>query len=297
MVLSTSLRGVLAATDSIVDDLGRTVKLPHSIRRIVSLAPSVTEILYAVGAKDKIVGDTAYCDYPSDARKLPHVGDTVNPNAEQIISMRPDMVIMSSNLISSKEADQMAARWHTSVFITNPESYADVERNIGTLGQLLGNPKETRVTLKKMEAARLQVVRATTGKTRPTVFAIVWDDPLMTASGRSFIGDLIRLAGGTNIAETMSGDYPTCSPEIVVQHNPDYILTSNQGSQVTQTNLTYPWRKALVASKSRHIYAVPTDWTYRPGPRLGLGLLAIAKILHPHAPSQPPAQSIKLGHH
>ena len=264
------------ASQTVTDDLGRLVSLPLPPRRIVSLAPSVTEILYAVGAGGRIAGDTVYCDFPPAARTRPHVGGPVTPSAERILALRPDLVILADQTLPAARADALAARWRTPVYVTSAATYAQVEADVAALGALAGTPQATADTLARMRAARAAVARAVRGRTHPRVFVVVWDKPLMTAGGGSFIGDLIRLAGGVNVAERAGVSYPSYSPERLLRDQPDVILTG-----MDHKALDIPGAASLRAVRRRHVFALTGDLTDRPGPRLGLGLLAVARALHP----------------
>jgi iron complex transport system substrate-binding protein len=264
------------ASQTVTDDLGRQVVLPRSPQRIVSLAPSVTEILYAIGAGRKVVGDTVFCDFPPAAKRLPHIGGPITPSAEKILVLHPDLIVLADQTLPASEADMLAARWRTPVYVTAAATYAGVERDIAALGALVGEPKATLETLRRMRNTEKGVRRAVLGHAKPRVFVVVWGNPLMTAGGNSFIGDLIRMAGGINIAEHSSQSYPTYSPERLLREQPDIVLTG-----IDHATLTFPGAAALTAMKQRRVFAVLGDWTDRPGPRLGLGLRAVAKALHP----------------
>ena len=264
------------ASQTVTDDLGRRVFLPHPPRRIISLAPSVTEILFAVGAGGRIAGDTIYCDFPPAARTLPHVGGPVTPSVEKILALRPDLIIMAEQGLPAARADILAARWRAPVYVTSAATYAQAEQDIAALGALAGTLRATNGTLARMRAVRAAVGRAVSGRPRPRVFIVVWDKPLMTAGGGSFIGDLVRLAGGVNVAEHAGENYPSYSPERLLRDQPDIILTG-----IDHKTLDIPGAQALRAVRQSNVFALTGDLTDRPGPRLGLGLLAVAKALHP----------------
>jgi iron complex transport system substrate-binding protein len=268
-----------SAASTIHDDLGRTIALPHPIKRIVSLAPSITEILFAVGAGDKVVGDTVYCDYPEAAKRVAHVGGMEDPNEERIVSLRPDLVMIASESISAGEADRFSAKIRIPVYITAAHTYEGVIDNVQHLGALCGKPERTAATVRQMRSA-LAEARRIAGTARPkSVFVVVWSNPLMTASGASFIGDLVRLTGGRNVAESLQSPYPSYSPEALIRANPDYILIGGPGEQVHPGSLDLPWARTLTAVRAHRIIVIPSDWTDRPGPRLRFGLLAIANLL------------------
>ena len=265
----------------VTDDLGRNVELARPVHRIVSLSPSVTETLFAVGAGDKLVGDTTYCDFPPAAKSLPHVGDTLHPSTEMLIGLKRDIVIIASETMSPSEADQLAVTWRSPVFIASKHTYQGVEDDVATFGKLFGEANRTRSTLFAMEQARLTVRLVIAGNSRPAAFVVVWDRPLMTASGASFIGDLIRLAGGINIAEKTPGKYPGYSLERLIQKDPPFIFVGDTGDTVRRSTLRLPGSSALSAARNHRVYGIPSSWTDIPGPRLRMGLLAIAQILHP----------------
>jgi iron complex transport system substrate-binding protein len=276
--------GKPAAWLTVTDDLGRKIVLLHPVTRIVSLEPSVTEILFAVGAGNLVVGDTIYCDYPPEAKRVPHIGNVLDPNIEKIIALKPDVVIDSSETMQVAEADQLSRRCHAPLFVTAARSYSDVMRDVQKLGALAGNPRHTEATVDQMQDALAAVRKAVRGRPRPKVFVVTWEKPLMTATGRSYIGDLVRLAGGENIAEREPGlPYPVYSEEKLVTADPDFILATGESDKVQQATLPSLSRLALRAVRNGHAYSVPDDWTSRPGPRLGLGLIAIAQLLHPEA--------------
>lgn len=270
--------GQTRAAITVIDDLGRRIPLPHPPQRIVSLAPSVTEILFAVGAGGKIAGDTVFCDFPPAAKSLPHVGGPITPSAEKILSLRPDLIVLADQTLPRTQADALAARWHAPVYVTAAATYAQVEKDVADLGALAGAPKATALTLARMRTARTVVRRAVRGRPQPRVFVVVWDKPLMTAGGGSFIGDLIRLAGGVNVAERAGSSYPSYSPERLLQDQPDVVLTG-----VNRKTLTFPGAGALKAVREQHVLAVTSDTTDRPGPRLAEGLSEVARALHPEA--------------
>ena len=272
------LAGRVQAAVTLTDDLGRRITLPHPPRHIVSLAPSVTEILFAVGAGGKIVADTIYCDFPPQARSLPHVGGPITPSAEKILELAPDLIVLAEQGLPPARADAMAARWHAPVYVTAAATYADVEKDVANLGALAGQPKPTQDTLHRMRSVEAAVQRAVRGRARPRVFVVVWDKPLMTAGGSSFIGDLVRLAGGVNVAEHVGDSYPSYAPERLLRDQPGVVLTG-----ADHTDLAFPGAQALKAVRTRHVYAITGDLTDRPGPRLALGLLQIARALHPEA--------------
>ncbi|MEO7715096.1 MAG: helical backbone metal receptor [Capsulimonas sp.] len=272
-----------AAPLTVTDDLGRRITLPHPPRRVVSLAPSVTEILFAVGGQDKLVADTAYCDYPEAAKKIKHVGGPMTPSSETIVAMRPDLVVMADQNISKPTVEALSRKFHAPIYVTAAATYTGVEKNIADLGALMGDSKQTKTVLDAMAHTRRLVAHAVAGKAKPKTFLVIWDSPLMTASGTSFMGDLVRLAGGANVADKTPTPYPLYSPESLVRDNPDIILTGAAGTKTVAKAPKGLARLHLRAIREGRCFGAPADWTNRPGPRLRFGLMEVARTLHPEA--------------
>ena len=292
---------VHAAAITVVDDLGRRITLPQRPQRIVSLAPSVTEILFAVGGGARVVADTSYCDYPSAAQKLPHVGGPMDPSAERIIAAHPDLIVIASQTLPRAEADRLSGRWRCPVFVTAAASYAGTMKNVRVLGALAGEPAATRKCLDSMNGALTYVRKNIVGRPRPRAFVVVWQVPLMTATGSSFIGDLVKLAGGVNVAEKTPGAYPRYSAEWLVRDDPEVVLVGTDSaasgklpdisspadarlreylSRAKPSPIHAAWRNTVLAVRAGRVRGIPGDWTGRPGPRLALGLVAMAMALH-----------------
>lgn len=266
------------------DDLGRPVTLPQPPQRIISLAPSNTEILYALGLGGRVVGVDRFSDYPPEVREKPKVGGMVDPDYERILSLRPDLVLTTGGVQRAvvERLETLGIR----VFALHPQTVEGVLDSILTVARLAG------VTRKGWEVvgALRRRIRAITLKTeriplsrRPTVFWIIWPEPLMTAGPRTFIHSLITLAGGRNIAGDIAGprDYPLYSMEELVARDPDVIIATTDAHGAVGNLAAKPGWRSLRAVRSGRVYFVDPDLVHRPGPRLVDGLEAIARLLHP----------------
>lgn len=262
----------------LVDDLGRKIVLPHGARRIIALSPTAAEILYAVGAQSKLVAVGTRCDYPPQAHALPQV-DGLNPSLEMLVALRPDLIVTTDQLMTVATADQLAVKYHAPVFVTAAASYQQAETDIMRLGAYFGSPSLAKATVDRMASTLADVRRRVAGRRKPRVFVVIWENPLMTAGRGSYYENLIDLAGGVNVAHwtTGYGEYPA---ERLVIDNPDLILIQTEGGD-QQLAMLRPLR--LRAVKAGHVYKVFDDWVDRPGPRLALGLVSIARFLHPEA--------------
>jgi iron complex transport system substrate-binding protein len=266
----------------VTDDLGRHIVLPQAPRRIISLEPSVTEELYAVGAGKRIVADDLYSDYPPAAAELPHVNG-LGPSREFVLGLRPDIIILFDQTFTIRKADSWSTMYGAPVYIENAGTYARVEEDIDRLGQLVGSSIAAKETIASMNRTLAVVESAVKGQSKPRVFDVVWDHPLMTAGKGTFIDNLITLSGGIDVASANVSGFPTYSPERLIADNPDFILTGTRSLKTVKQTLPALNALGLRAESSGNSYAIPDDWTVRPGPRLSLGLLAIAHVLHPGA--------------
>lgn len=271
---------------TVSDALGHQITLDKAPQRIISLSPSNTEILFAVGAWDQVVADTKYCNYPAAAKLLPKIGgftaDTIS--VETIISMKPDLVLANS---TDQEATVKALEdAQVKVVALAAASFDDVFANITLVGKLSGHLAEANRVVEQMKN-RLAAVNGKIGavpqEKRPNVFWEVWDDPLMTVGPATFIGQMIDKAGGVNLFADLSQDYPQVSVEEVIKRNPAVIMgPDSHGDKLTSEQLaSRPGWSAINAVGNKRIYLIDGDSASRPGPRLVDALKAIAKALYP----------------
>ncbi len=263
-----------ASARTITDELGRSVQVPAKPQRIVSLAPSVTEILFALGAGDRVVGVTSYCDYPPEAREKPPVGDTLKPSVEKIVALKADLVIIST--ASQVEASfQRLEELGVPVYVSNPRSIEGVVESIDRIGELI-DVRERAHQLTDELRSRITTVETRVAETsRPSVLVILGTEPLITAGAGSFINDLINRAGARSISAGEKADYPQYSIETVVAKQPEIILLQSGGTELT------PRLRQTPAARSNRVYHIDDDLLLRPGPRIIDGLERIAAKFHP----------------
>jgi len=269
----------------ITDQLGRVVKLDKIPQRIISLAPSNTEILFALGLVDKVVGVTDYCNYPPEAEGKPSIGGFSTPNIEEVIALSPDLILAAS--IHQKQViPQLEAKGMT-VFALAPKTLDEVLEAITLVGE---------ITHKEEEASQLVVgmrdkIKAITDKTnslpeaqKPRAFYVTWHDPLKTAGSGTLHDELIRIAGGINIAQNLSG-YPGISLETVIAANPQVIIAGvGMGTGAAapfQFAKTEPRLSDVAARRDGRVYAIDVDLVGRAGPRLTDALEQFASFIHP----------------
>ncbi len=254
------------------DDLGRPVKLPNKVDRVVSLAPSLTESIYAVGAGNKLVGVTTYCNYPEAAKSVEKVGDTQSPNIERIVALKPDVVFVST--ASQLEAFmQMLEQQGIAVYVMDAKSIGEVLDDLRTLGKLLGNETSSENVATGL-AGRVEKVEGSSSS-KPTVFVQISNEPLFTIGEDSFLTELVGKAGGVSVTKDVPSGYPKLSKETASAMNPDVIILSDSEDN-REPNAVF---KNSPAVKNGRIYRINADIISRPGPRLVDALEQIAEFL------------------
>ena len=271
--------------ECIFDDLDRLICLNETPERIISLAPSNTEILFALGLGDKVVGITSWCDYPPEALNKEQVGEYDTPDIEKIVALNPDLILVSYG--TSMEVINSMVGLGLTVFGIRSTDLDDVLNDIRTIGELTDKEIEAQALTSEMES-RIQAITEQTAELepKPKVFYIVWGDEssvLWTAGSDTFIHELIEKGGGVNICQNITG-YSTISIEDVIARNPEVIITSE---------LSYDWAinstdlAATNASQTDRVVTCDDDLVQRPGPRLVDGLEWFAYFIHPEIFDEP----------
>lgn len=254
----------------VTDDTGASLRLPAPAQRIVSLAPHVTETLFAAGAGEKIVAAVDYSDYPPAAQALPRVGGYSRLDLEAIAALKPDLVIGWASGNSPAHIDKIRALG-ISVYLSQPESIDDVAKNLERYGLLAGTQTTAR-TAAAAYRARVQALREKYGG-RPTVrtFYQIWRQPLMTVGGGQIISDVIRLCGGENVFADLKLFAPKVSVEAALAADPEVIIASGMGE--ARPEWLGDWRRwpALTAVKRDNLFFIPPHLIQRPTPRLAEG--------------------------
>jgi len=256
------------------DEFGREVRLEKTPERIVSLAPSVTETLFALGLGPHVVGITTYCDYPPEAAQKERVGDTLRPSVERIVALRTDLAIIST----SSQLEDYVRKLESAgvpVYISNPRNVEEVLASIERIGDITGAQSAARDLVSNLRNRIDLVEKRVSTLGRPRVLLILGSQPLITAGGDSFINDLIERAGGESISKDEKADYPQYSLETALARQPEVIFM-----QAGEDNL--PERlKETPAARNGRIYHLDDALILRPGPRVVDGLELMASKIHP----------------
>jgi len=271
---------------TITDSLDRQITLKELPQRVVSLAPSLTEILFAVGAGDQVVGVTEYCNYPAEAESREQVGafSAKTISVEKIVALKPGLVLASGPI--HEPVIEALENVGVVVVSVDPATLDEVYEDIELVGRMTGHPEAAAQTVAEMKSRIgevVAVVETIPRAERVTVFWQIWDEPLMTAGPDTFPGQMIALAGGINIFAELSEDWPTVSVEEVLKRNPAVIVgPDTHGDKLTPEVVGgRPGWDQIDAVRNKRIHLIDGDIVSRPGPRLADALIAVAQALYP----------------
>jgi iron complex transport system substrate-binding protein len=264
----------------ITDDSGVSVSLPARVDKIVSLAPNLTEIVFAIGAGDRLVGRTSYCDFPAEAKAVAEVGDTLHPSLEKIIALKPQVVLIST--ASQLEAFTKQLQTHDiAVFVTDPHDLEGVFNSIALVGEILGRSDAAKEVVERLRARASSVQERVQGAPPVRVFYQLSAQPLYTAGKDAFVNDLIRRAGAVSVTSDVPGAWPKYSAEAALSTRPEAIILPTGGSMGDTNRVVADPLKGSPAAIQGRVYKINDDHLVRPGPRAVDGVEEMARALHP----------------
>jgi iron complex transport system substrate-binding protein len=273
-----------SAWKTVTDEVGRRVAIPADVQRIVSLAPNLTETLYALGVQDRLVGDTNYCDVPPEAKLKPHVGTVLSPSIEAIVALRPDLVFASASINRPGTVDALQ-HLGIPVYTTDPHTVRGMVDSFGHMADLIGVPQQGVALVANLDA-RLNALHARLADLPLVhVLFVVWLEPLITVGQKTFIADALRWAGAESVVLSHQ-NWPQLSFEEVVRLQPDYIVVASSHEGEGERTLADlrgrgGW-KDLQAVQQGHV-AIISEEIDRPAPALIDAIEQLAKELHPNA--------------
>ncbi|MDY0054835.1 MAG: cobalamin-binding protein [Methyloversatilis sp.] len=256
-----------AAELRLTDDAGRSVVLAAPAQRIVSLAPHVTELLFAAGAGGKVVGATQYSDYPDAAKAIPRVGGYTSVDMEAVVALKPDLVIVWKSGNRNQQYDRLE-KLGIPVFVNEPRSLDDVARAIEAFGRIAATPREADEAARAFRARRDALAKQYAARPPVAVFYQIWNKPLMTINGQHLISDVMALCGGRNVFAGLPILAPTVTEEAVLAAAPEVIVASGMGE--SRPEWLDAWRRwsALPAVKGNNLYFIPPEILQRHTPRI-----------------------------
>jgi iron complex transport system substrate-binding protein len=267
----------------VIDGTSRRVAIPAQVNRVVTLAPNLTETVYALGLGDKLVGDTDQCDKPAAAKLKPHVGGVVDPSLEAIVALRPDLVLATTS-INRPETVEALARLGIPVYTSDPQTVLEMLDSVRRLADVMGAPERGAKLVAQLRA-RLDAIHARLAD-RPVqhVLFVIWDDPLITIGQNTFIEDALRWAGAESIVLSQQ-KWPQLSMEEVLRLQPEYIVFAahEEGSNQELADLrARPVWRDLDAVEMGHVVDVSEE-ALRPSPGLVDVIEKLAREMHPDA--------------
>lgn len=272
----------ISSRRQITDDLGKSVSLPVQVDRVVSLAPNLTEIVFAVGGGGHLVGRTSYCDFPADAKFVSEIGDTSHPSLEKIIALKPQVVLVST--ASQLEAFTKQLQDHDiAVFVTDPHDLEGVFQSIDKIGEILGKKQQATQLIDSLRQRVSAVEQRVKTMTPVRVFYQLSAEPLYTAGKDSFVNDLMRRAGASSVTADVPGAWPKYSAEAALATKPEAIILPTGGSMGDNNAVVAGALRRSPAVAQGRVYKINDDHLVRPGPRAVDGLEEMARALHPEA--------------
>ena len=261
----------------IKDDLGNEITFYEPPKRIVSLAPSNTEILFALGLNKEIIGVTEYCDYPDDAKNKEKIGGFSNPNLEKIYSLKPDFVFGVRG--NPKETLINLTKLKIDVLAYDPKNLDDLFNLIIKVGKITDKREEAYNLVSKMKEKRDSIIEKADKLRKKKVYLEIWNNPYMSVGENTYLNKLIEDAGGINIAKKAKGDWPILSQEFIITENPEVIIIAYMGQNIEEV-LKRPGWENIDAVKNKRIYIINPDLIYRLGPRIIDGMEELFNLIH-----------------
>jgi iron complex transport system substrate-binding protein len=271
-----------SASKTFNDEVGREVTILFPPKKIVSLAPNITEILFSLGLDQEIVGVSIHCNFPEKVQSKVRVGSYISLDFERIVSLKPDLIV-ATGAGNTRDMVERLERLGFPTYVIFPKNIDDVIWSVGRLSRLVGREKEGVEIIQEMKRRRQRVVDLTRGVPRPRVFLQIGEAPVVTVGKNSFADDLIRLAGGENVAGNEKEMYPRFGMEEILRKSPEVILISSMNPKGDYHKVLQEWSrwKTIPAVKNGRIHLIDSDLIDRPSPRIIEGLEEMAKILHP----------------
>lgn len=254
--------------------------------RIVTLVPSVTETLFALGVGAEVVGVSSYDDYPPEVTRLPRVGTFLTPNVEAIAALRPTLVIGRGISSNEREIRALNALGYETMMIED-DSLSQIEQSIRMIGRRTGKSQQANAIVAGIEASVNDVRMHVRPFPPPRALMLVGHQPIVAVGVGTFLDDLLKVAGADNIADVSAQQWPQLSIEYIVAMRPEVILDGQMGSDPKAPSHFWDGYPAIPAVKNHRVLGYPEDPTLHPGPRVGVTLEMLAKLIHPEAPGIP----------
>ncbi len=266
---------------SIKDDTWQTISLEQPAQRIISLSPGITELVFAAGGGDKLIGAVSYSDYPQQAKKIPRIGSYDALDIEQILALQPDLVIAWQSGNPEHQIRQLKSLG-LKVYITEPENFSSIPETLRKLGPLMGSDKKAETSARQFEQKFDELKRQyQSNQSRPTVrtFIQIWNNPLMSVNGQHLISKVIEFCGGSNVFAQSRTLTSTPSIEAILAKDPQVIIATGMADSSRQWLKRWQQWPFLSAVKNKRLYAANPDHLVRHTPRILLGIEEVCKLI------------------
>ncbi|HEY8023496.1 MAG TPA: cobalamin-binding protein [Burkholderiaceae bacterium] len=263
---------------SVVDDAGNTVTLARPAQRVIALAPHLTEMMFAVGAGDRLIGQVSHSEYPAEAKNVPLVGDNLHVDLERVIALKPDLLVVWLHGSAGPQLEALR-KLGIPLYYSEPHTLEQIEDTLLHLGRLVGSEKRANQVVEGMRDDLHKLSLRYARQPTVRVFYQVWDKPLYTLNGKHFVSDVIRLCGGENIFSDLATTAPVVSVEAVLQENPEVIISGDMRPRDDSGLQLWHRYPTLMANRRDNLFAVDPDLLVRPGPRIVAGATAVCENL------------------
>jgi iron complex transport system substrate-binding protein len=282
VLFTVGLPAAAPAAHQFVDEVGRPVTVPSVPKRMISLAPNVTEILFSLGLDQEIVGVSIHCNFPEKAKTRIRVGSYISLDFEKIVSLKPDLII-GTGAGNTRDMVDRLEKLGFPTYIIFPRNFDGILMSVRHLGQVVAKEKESLAIARNMESRRQKIIALTRDIPRPRVFMQIGEAPIVTVGRGSFADDLISLAGGKNVAAQEDKMYPRWGMEEVLKRSPEVILISSMNPKGSYEKVVQEWSrwKMIPAVQHGRIHLIDSDLIDRPSPRIVEGLEEMARLFHP----------------
>lgn len=266
------------AAISVTDDMGQRVTVPRPVQRVISMSPHVTELLFAAGGGERIVGAMNFSDYPEAAKKIPLIGSNAQIDIERVIALKPDLLVVWQSGNTARQLEQLA-RLGIPIFYSEPKKIDQVAETLVRFGQLLATEPVANAAAAEFRARIAALAARYSGRPVVRVFYQIWDKPLYTLNGNQVVSDAIRLCGGENIFAGLKVVAPSVSTEAVLQENPEAIFGGDQHDPADAgLNIWKPY-KTMLAVQRGNLFTLGGELLTRAGPRMTLGVADMCEKL------------------
>jgi iron complex transport system substrate-binding protein len=281
--------GMACADISVRDDIGATVTLPRPAQRVIALAPHVTELLFAAGGGERIVGVVSYSDFPEAARRIAHIGDNRQVDLERVIALKPDLLVVWRHGSSDRQLAQLRALG-IPMFHSEPHKLDDIAGSLLRLGQLMGTERTAQPAAAALRQQLAALAAQYAGRPPVSMFYQVWHKPLYTLNGAHIVSDAMRLCGGANVFAAMKTTAPVVSTEAVLQQNPEAIFGSSEQSDPSGGINMWQAFPSVTAVRRDNLFKLDGNLLNRAGPRMIAGAAILCEkldIARQHRKNQP----------